>query len=297
MTIDEDDIRFEDIDWRQFEELCFDLLQEYGYHSMVWKQGGGDHGRDIEAKKSVTNSLVEAGDETWFIECKHHIKSLQIEDISGKIDWAKAERPDHFLLMASSYLAPGTRTWIDKIKRQVEFKIHVLEGKSLKQKISSTIFEKYFLNGQRTQLKGIIKQWLNHNILPDEVSFYKLYSNLDIQKLSTKELSFVLFLFHQLEEKIETYCDSENIKVPTDIALILALRKHKNYRYPVISDKELKERYFSIPSPYYRTITMMQEDSDMMIFLLKEQINHNQLLDILVKRENKELEVRVSLRE
>jgi hypothetical protein len=295
---EESDVIFDDIDWRQFEELCYDLLLRSNYHSLVWRQGGGDQGRDIEAKKSSTNELVDVADETWFVECKHHSKSLQIEDISNKIEWAKAERPDHFMLMTSSYLSPGTRAWIEKIKAQVEFKIHIIEGKPLKQKILQTgLVDKYFLNDQQSKLKGIQKQWLNHDILPDEESFYHLYSTLEIAKLSTADLAFALFIFHQLNEKLENYCDSENLEMPTDIPVILALRKHKNYGYPIISEEELKQCHFSIPSPHYRSTTMSLSGSDLLIFLLKETINTSQLLDVLLKRENKTLEVRVSLRE
>ena len=139
MTIDENDISFENIDWRQFQQLCYDLLEKSKYHSFVSRQGEINRGWEIKAKRSPINSLVEVGDEKWFILCKHHSKSLEIVDIASKIDRARAERPDHFLLMTTSCLAPGTRAWIDNIKSEVEFKIHVLEGNNLKRKIFAAL--------------------------------------------------------------------------------------------------------------------------------------------------------------
>ena len=51
MIFREDDINFDRLYWKQFEELCYDLLVKFHFYSMAWRQGGSDNGRDIEAKR------------------------------------------------------------------------------------------------------------------------------------------------------------------------------------------------------------------------------------------------------
>lgn len=58
MNFKESDIKFDRLDWKQFEELCYDLLHKYQFHSLRWRQGGGDKDRDIEAAFTAINPLV-----------------------------------------------------------------------------------------------------------------------------------------------------------------------------------------------------------------------------------------------
>src|SRR5687767_14495502 len=114
MILQEKDIDFSKIGWKLFEELCFDLLLKYHFHSLVWRQGGRDKGRDIEALFTVTNALITNFPEKWFIECKHHKGGLKVTDISDKIEWALAEKANHLLLITTSHLTQPTREWLDK---------------------------------------------------------------------------------------------------------------------------------------------------------------------------------------
>jgi hypothetical protein len=72
MIFTEEDVDFEKIDDKEFEELCFDLLLKFGYQSLIWRQGGADSGRDIEANYAVVNPLIGSYIERWFIECKKY---------------------------------------------------------------------------------------------------------------------------------------------------------------------------------------------------------------------------------
>ena len=40
MVFMEGDIDFTRLDWKQFDELCFDLLIKYQFHSIMWRKGG-----------------------------------------------------------------------------------------------------------------------------------------------------------------------------------------------------------------------------------------------------------------
>src|SRR6266498_2437335 len=105
MLFEEQDIDFAKLDDKQFEELCFDLLIKYGFHTLVWRQGGADSGRDIEAQYVLTNSLIGPYNERWFIECKHYSKGVPPEELNSKITWADAEKPQHLLIITSSYIS------------------------------------------------------------------------------------------------------------------------------------------------------------------------------------------------
>ena len=57
----------EKLDYVKFEQLCRDLIVAMEYSDVIWRQGGGDSGRDIEATlkrkhpDGITHSI-----EKWF---------------------------------------------------------------------------------------------------------------------------------------------------------------------------------------------------------------------------------------
>lgn len=81
MLFSESDIDFQSLDPSRFEELCFDLLRQLGFYALVWRQGGADQGRDIEATYHVTNPLVGPVAEKWQIECKKLAAGVSVEDL------------------------------------------------------------------------------------------------------------------------------------------------------------------------------------------------------------------------
>ena len=129
MLFDESDIDFEKINPTEFEELCFDLLLKLGFHSLTWRQGGADSGRDIEAYLSLTNPLLGNYTEKWFIECKHHSGGVPVDKLTSKIAWADAEKPKHVAFMVTSYIANPAREWLNKIQNEKYYSIHLIEGK------------------------------------------------------------------------------------------------------------------------------------------------------------------------
>lgn len=52
-----EDIQFDQISPRGFENLCYDLLVKYNFHGLIWREGGGDNGRDIEASFTFNNTI------------------------------------------------------------------------------------------------------------------------------------------------------------------------------------------------------------------------------------------------
>lgn len=149
MLFKEEDIQFGRITPREFEELCFDILLKMGYQSLIWRQGGADQGRDIEGKFIVNNQLVGTIEEKWFFECKHYTNGVPVEQISTKIAWADAEKPNHIILFVSSYLSSSSRHWLEKMQGDRQYKIHIIEGKLIKNIILNSfpdLIDKYFVN-------------------------------------------------------------------------------------------------------------------------------------------------------
>jgi hypothetical protein len=197
MRHSENDIDFKKISGEQFEELCFDLLSANGYQNLEWRQGGSDSGRDIEAILIITNELIGAYPEKWFIECKNLTNGVTVTDLDSKIAWARAEKPRHFLLITGSYVTNPTRDWLNKIRQDVSFIVDVIEGKTLKGILLRfpNLIEKFFLGGVEKLLQDSIQLWLNHGTLPGPEILFEFYKKIDPKKLTDAELCFLLYSY------------------------------------------------------------------------------------------------------
>lgn len=117
------DIKFEEITPRGFENLCYDLLIKFNFHNLIWREGGADNGRDIEANYNFINPIKKI-ETKWFFECKHYNSGgVPPNDINSKITWADAENPDYLVFVLSSYLTNGARTWLEKIESKKNIKL------------------------------------------------------------------------------------------------------------------------------------------------------------------------------
>ena len=198
MIFEENDIKFEKLDDRQFEELCFDLLQKLGFHSRVWRQGGADSGRDIEVRHHLHNPLVGFYEESWFVECKLYSKGVPPKQINPKISWADAEIPQHLAIITSSYLTNNARTWLEKIEPQKAYRIHLIEGKNLKQLLLNfpDLISKYFTDEHFKLFQGAYSNWIVHNLLPNSEVLSAIYTAVDVTKFSADELVFLWCAAH-----------------------------------------------------------------------------------------------------
>lgn len=235
MQLHADDIDFKKIDWQRFEELCFDMLVKSQYHSLVWRQGGSDKGRDIEAKLTVGNSLVGAYEEKWFVECKHHDSGIGVIEITEKIEWAKAEAPNHFLLITNSYLTQNTREWLEKIENLVSFKIHLIEGKKLKELLLNfpDLVMRYFYDSYHVLLRELLKQWVYFDVWPEPAILHRLHAEIEPRKLDRNELVFYFAAVSKMSEEIEQYCSDKNIEMVEPKYLLKFIGKVVNMNYPL----------------------------------------------------------------
>ncbi len=168
MFFEESDINFKKISDTQFEELCFELLLRLGYKKLTWRQGSADNGRDIEGELLVNNSLIENYSEKWFFECKNYSKGVPPEELYSKIAWADAEKPHHLTLLISSHLSNNSRTWLEKISKEKQYFIHVIEGKQLRKIVLNfnDIVSKHFSDKYQKLINDAKKNWLIHELYP-----------------------------------------------------------------------------------------------------------------------------------
>jgi len=102
----------------EFEEFCFELLQELGFVNVKWRKGTGlstspsDRGRDIECELEREDIDGHKSFEKWFVECKHSVKGVSPDKIQGALSWAAAERPDKLLIIASNFLSNPAHDFI-----------------------------------------------------------------------------------------------------------------------------------------------------------------------------------------
>lgn len=123
----------------EFEEYCFDLLQELDFINIDWRKGTGlesspsDSGRDIECELIITDIDGKKYNEKWFVDCKHYKKGVPPEKIQGILSWANAERPNKVLIIASNYLSNPCKDFLKTYveKNKPPFLIKIWEKKEL----------------------------------------------------------------------------------------------------------------------------------------------------------------------
>lgn len=214
MKFREEDINFDLIGHHEtFEELCFDLIMKVGYQNVTWRRGGADSGRDIEAKLFLNNPIVETIEEKWFFECKYYSKGVPVDEVITKLAWAEAERANHLVIITNKYISNTTRKYIELMQDQKHFKIHLLEEKQMKKMILKydDIIEKYFTDEITKLLNETKKNWTFHNIYPQPQIQSQLCNNLDFNKLSNSDISFLTCMNRVLDHEINEWIDGENI--------------------------------------------------------------------------------------
>lgn len=130
----------------EFEEFCYDLLNEMGLQKVDWRKGTGkktssaDSGRDIECEYCRYDAMLQRNiTEKWFVECKHYKSGVPFEKLSGAFSWAEAENPDRLIIFVSNFLSnsckDAIKCYIDK--RKPNFKVEIWERLFLEKKANA----------------------------------------------------------------------------------------------------------------------------------------------------------------
>lgn len=236
MTFDENDIEFYKLSPNKFEEACFDLLLCLGYKNLIWREGGADSGRDIEGRQLVENTLVGSYNEKWFFECKRYEKGVPPEELNPKIAWADAEKPNHLVLLISSYLTNNARNWLEKIAMQKPYTIHIVEGKVLKKLMIRfpDIVSRYFLNHEMKLLLDTRRSWLNLDLLPEPQTLNFLVKKLDFNKVSIDDLAFLWCSIKLRHEEIDLWLFENDETLLIDFMFQL-LADSENFKDSVVT--------------------------------------------------------------
>ena len=214
------DIDFNSITPREFENLCYDLLIKYNYHNLIWREGGADNGRDIEARLSF-NTSIKQKETNWFFECKlYNAGGVPPNELTSKIAWADAELPDFLVFFISSYLTNNARTWLEKIIKQKTYDITVIEGEELKNRLLKypELIERYFSLNRYEKLFNDVRDYkVKFRINPSFEFLVEIANNIDLDRLTHDEIGFILFNFYYQYESFkgrnEYYGDFEGTEV------------------------------------------------------------------------------------
>lgn len=210
MLYTKDDIDFARLTPTEFERLCFEMLLKYGYNQIIWRQGGADNGRDIEGYYEFSNP-IETIKTKWFFECKHYTSGgVPPEHLNSKIAWADSEQPSFLVLFISSYITTPTRTWLENIKKNKSYKIIVIEGEELKERlvVFPDLIERFFAADRYEQLLLQIKSHkIKYNIEPSYELIKEITNNINISKLDLNDIGFLLISFHKNYHHFESRND------------------------------------------------------------------------------------------
>jgi hypothetical protein len=144
----------------QFENLAYDLLTARGLANATWRTPGADGGRDIEGTWSHVDISGEQTTQVWYVDCKHHTKSVNWPTVFEKVSYAVSNAADYLLIVCTPSLSPACRTevkkWNDQRKRPL---IRAWESHYLSALLAgySEIAAKYgFLPATILQLPGFV---------------------------------------------------------------------------------------------------------------------------------------------
>ncbi len=165
----EKSLSFDHLNETQFEEFCFDLLQKLGFVNIDWRKGTGkktspsDRGRDIVCQEVRIDVDKSVHLETWFVDCKHFKKGIPPIELQNLLSWARAERPQVALIIASNFLSNSAKDYLDDYRKNEKppFKIKVWEKPTIQKLVSRkfSLLHKYGLThvpirGVRSILKA-----------------------------------------------------------------------------------------------------------------------------------------------
>lgn len=132
------------VDWtiltpREFEELCYILAEANGFQELRWYgKGGGDKGRDITAKKETAYTDRMRVSENWVIQCKRYtVEPPGVAEISRLLEQCREHKPDNVLIIVSNTLSPGTKDWLNAVRSDYRFHVHLWEEMDIVREIKA----------------------------------------------------------------------------------------------------------------------------------------------------------------
>lgn len=218
-------IAFNRLSDSEFEEFCFDLLEELGFVNLNWRKGTGkktspsDSGRDIEGLLQRTDIDGTRSHEKWFFDCKHYEKGVPAKDLQNLLAWAEAERCHVAVFIVSNFLSNAAKDYIEKYERNNHppFRIRYWERPKLET----------MTRGKRDLLE--MHRLLKVHLRPER----------EIASAERELWDRVWYYRHLVRIHNARYAEDTNSQTPPEIARMtreIMKRKRKQYR-PSISQR------------------------------------------------------------
>ena len=135
-----DELLFDHMTSTDFEQFCYELMQELGFVNVDWRKGTAlaaspsDSGRDIVAERHVEDFDGSVHVERWFVDCKHYKRGVPPDKLAGLLAWSAAERPHVALVIASGHLSNPCKDYLKsyELNNRPPFRIKYWENPHLK---------------------------------------------------------------------------------------------------------------------------------------------------------------------
>jgi len=200
------ELEFQKLTSSQFEELCFDLLRQIGFQDMIWRQGGADNGRDIEATWVSGHPILGLQNDKYFVECKNHTNGIDPDDISSKFTWADSENIFALVIITSTYLTNNCRTWLEKRLESVKYKVKIIENKRLIELLesNSNIISKYFISPSNNLALSLENNWNQCRSIPHPSSLHHVLGKSN-DKLQSHQIAFLWSISKLFQKDIDKW--------------------------------------------------------------------------------------------
>jgi hypothetical protein len=107
---------------KDFEKLCYRILEKEAFFNLEWYGAGGqDKGRDIMGFRSETPLPGNRVQKKWLIQCKRYLTPLSKNHLYGELVKAVEHQPDGILFIVSMNLTANLLDWLDSVKNQFNF--------------------------------------------------------------------------------------------------------------------------------------------------------------------------------
>jgi len=160
-----------------------------------------------------------------------------VKHVSSKFDWADAEGADHLVLILSCYPTNPCRDWIGKKRATARFKVHVVDGKHLKQVLLKfpQPLERYFASPIQRVLRNSIVDWALCALLPEVGRVSYVLCNSDLSRLDSLERACLLASSAASRSGIGSKVDGQNEQFAEKLCALAHEAEHDRNRSDLVA--------------------------------------------------------------
>jgi len=162
---------------------------------------------------------------------------VSVKHVSSKFDWADAEGADHLVLILSSYPTNPCSDWISKKRATARFKVHVIDGKHLKQVLLKfpQPLERHFASPVQRVLRNSTVDWVLCALLPEVGRVSYILCNSDLSRLDLLERAFILASLAASQSGIGSKVDGQNEEFAEKLCAVARDTEHDRNRSDLVA--------------------------------------------------------------